>query len=780
VTECDAVDLFAGPGGWDLAARQLGIDVVGIENDGAACLTREAVGHRTIQADIRDVEPFWAPGLIASPPCPTFSAAGKGSGRKQLDLVSDIAKRLVKGEDWRELTAGIEDPRTALVLEPLHWIYEMHKAGTPYRWIAMEQVPTVLPLWSLYAELLREMGYSVVAAKLTSEMYGVPQTRVRAILVASLDREAVMPAPTHSRYYTRDRTKLDPGMPKWVSMSEALGWTDGELVGFPRRADTPSNMAGDDVVEINGVEYRNRDLRTADQPAQHITGKIRSWNRWLVNNTSEKAGVRGEDDERYGDRAGTEAVRVTVQEAAVLQSFPSDYPWQGTKTKQHQQVGNAIPPLLAYHVLGSVTGLIEQSNGHHQLKGEAPMARQRNTCEQCGNETRNRKRQQDGDRRLCDECRKAPNEIKSESAPQVDLSANDLLMAGDEVTGQYIDELVAQAPDNKPVSEILTEARTAEDVMKKRIADARAKFDARNQPAAEPVDLIMAHDSAPVEVSMTPAPQASPEPSTSTPVDPEVPFEMHIEYVLPYAPPPVSIQHPIHVELIDIIEKAIHNHPRSKQTLIGPSEIGTECLRCLAKKLLGIPQTRDAAWLPQVGTAVHSWLDDVFTDCDCGWHPERRVIVGIIGNRLIGGTCDLNGKGTVVDHKIVGAETLKKLKKFGPKPEYRVQDHMYGRGYELLGEQVTDVSLLFLPRNSPTLADSMFWTEPYDRDIALRALERAEKVYRFVTDDPANILKLPRAVPCYDCYRYAQLPGEDDGTANLPKQGHPFAGITTE
>lgn len=425
------------------------------------------------------------------------------------------------------------------------------------------------------------------------------------------------------------------------------------------------------------------------------------------------------------------------------------------------------------------------------------MARQRNTCEKCGNETRNRKRQQDGDRRLCDKCRKQPNTVVSETVTTDDwviksfLDANAVLMAGDEVTGQYIDELVAQAPDDKPVSETLAEARTAEDVMKKRIADARAKFDQKNAAAntgavphptvSDPVDLIMAHDPAPAEASTTPAPQSSgAEPSTSTSVDPEVPFEMHIEYVLPYAPPPVSIQHPIHVELIDIIEKAIHNHPRSKQTLIGPSEIGTECLRCLAKKLLSIPQTRDAAWLPQVGTAVHAWLDDVFTDCDCGWHSERRVIVGIIGNRLIGGTCDLNGKGTVVDHKIVGAETLKKLKKFGPKREYRVQDHMYGRGYELLGEQVTDVSLLFLPRNSPTLADSMFWTEPYDRDIALRALERAEKVYRFVTDDPANILKLPRAVPCYDCYRYAQLPGEDDGTANLPKQGHPFAGITTE
>jgi hypothetical protein len=165
------VDLFAGPGGWDVAARELGIEVTGIEFDAAACATRRAAGLVTIEDDVRNYGPkmFEAEGLIASPPCQTFSRAGKGGGYRALSDVLQAVKMIEADRDHRP--SGL-DEKTALVLEPLRWALQAIDLDKPYRWIALEQVPTVEPVWEAVDEVLERVGYNVFHGKLHAEQFG--------------------------------------------------------------------------------------------------------------------------------------------------------------------------------------------------------------------------------------------------------------------------------------------------------------------------------------------------------------------------------------------------------------------------------------------------------------------------------------------------------------------------------------------------------------------------------------------------------------------------------
>jgi len=72
--------------------------------------------------------------------------------------------------------------------------------------------------------------------------------------------------------------------------------------------------------------------------------------------TTGPVSAQQEADARYGDRAGTDAIRLTIRDALILQGFPPDYPVQGTRTAQFRQVGDAVPPPLAAAVIAALTG----------------------------------------------------------------------------------------------------------------------------------------------------------------------------------------------------------------------------------------------------------------------------------------------------------------------------------------------------------------------------------------------------------------------------------------
>ncbi|MBB5075657.1 DNA cytosine methyltransferase [Nonomuraea endophytica] len=309
------IDLFAGPGGLDVAATWLGLPVIGIEIDDNACRTRKKAGLRTNPGDVRDFGPKDFPDenvLAGGPPCQTYTVAGSGTGRQALDKVLAFARRMDEGEDVRTELARMPDVRTGLVLEPLRWALEAIDLDRPYEVIVLEQVPAVLPIWDAMAKILRTRGYGVATGVLRTEQFGVPQTRRRAVLIARWGTtEVALPQPTHRAFNKRvAREQGDLMLKPWVPM--------GEVVRGGQTFTVVSNYG-------TGGDPKARGKRTHAEPSATVTGKI-SRNR-----------IEG-DGSRWG-----------WHEAGQLQTFPSDYPWDGGDISQ--QIGNAVPPLLALHIL---------------------------------------------------------------------------------------------------------------------------------------------------------------------------------------------------------------------------------------------------------------------------------------------------------------------------------------------------------------------------------------------------------------------------------------------
>ncbi|GGZ79480.1 DNA methylase [Streptomyces bluensis] len=406
------LDLFAGPGGWSHALNVLGVRDVGLEWDEWACKTRAAAGQLTIRTDVA-MYPIWpflgrTVGLIASPPCQAWSMAGKRLGLVDQPLVHQAVADLAAGRDTREkLLAACRDERSLLAAEPMRYLNTLNTVGEP-EWVAMEEVPDVLPLWRQYAAILRRWGFSVWTGILNAADYGVPQTRKRAILLASRVRTAEPPAPTHAQV-AEPESLFGPGRARWVSMAEALGWgaTDrpvptvcagggpgGGPEPFPsgsRKTLSDARDRGTWAPRADGIVLQSRregaswaarhgvrDNRLADAPAPTFTAETHRWSWSLRSNNQANATVRSIEEPAgtlfFGHRAnectwiaepiGTppeneteakppapEPIRITAREAGVLQTFPADYPWQGNKGQQFSQIGNAVPPLLAGHLL---------------------------------------------------------------------------------------------------------------------------------------------------------------------------------------------------------------------------------------------------------------------------------------------------------------------------------------------------------------------------------------------------------------------------------------------
>lgn len=194
-------------------------------------------------------------------------------------------------------------------------------------------------------------------------------------------------------------------------------------------------------------------------------------------------------------------------------------------------------------------------------------------------------------------------------------------------------------------------------------------------------------------------------------------------------PPPSTV-----AELRGVLIDFDANSARSRQTAIGPSEIGVPCDRRLAYRLREIPTHPDGRvpWAPMVGTAVHAMIAAALTEANTAEGKQRWLIEERVNpDESISGSCDCydTDTDTVIDWKVVGPTRLDGYRRHGPGQQYETQIHLYGRGWQRAGRRPQHVRIVFLPR-STDFDDAYEWTAPYSRPVADLALDR---VYELIT-----------------------------------------------
>lgn len=383
-----AVDLFAGVGGISLGLKMAGINaVVGVEFD-ESCI--DSLKHNfpekhVIGKDIRSVKSSDISDLLdkeidllaGGPPCQGFSLIG-------LRDPNDERSRLV-----------FEFIRVAKDLQP--------------KFLMIENVPGMLSAQngsfiSEVVHLIQDAGYDVrlPIKVLNSADFGVPQNRKRVfILAARKDLNIIpqYPTPTHSN--PRESNHFSSySLPRTPTVAEAIfdlmdidqfeSLIDAEEIPYDKPA--ISNYAKMMRGELSDSPYSNLPKNNWDsnictgcrrtvhgdvltqrfkETAQGDTAPVSRLYKLIANNVANT--LRAGTPRERGSYSAPRPIHpilprvVSVREGARLQSFPDWHRFHKTKWHGFRQVGNAVPPLLAFAVAKEIKKCLDVINGKSVL-----------------------------------------------------------------------------------------------------------------------------------------------------------------------------------------------------------------------------------------------------------------------------------------------------------------------------------------------------------------------------------------------------------------------------
>lgn len=347
------VDIFSGAGGMSLGAEWAGINVsAAVEVDKYAAATFEA-NHPDCKVFVKDIRQIKSSSLVSSspfivfggPPCQGFSLSNTK-------------------------TRTEANPNNSLFYEYLKIVDELRP-----EWVVFENVEGFQNFQKgvvakyLY-DSLEKLGYINPKQKvLWASDYGVPQNRNRYFLVAN-------------------RLGFDYQFPKvkerkisvWEAIGDLPALSNGDMIdSLPYTSEVTNPyiaiMRKNSSASLQNFVSRNQDY--VIERYKHIQPG-QNWKSIpvdLMSNYSVIANTHSGIYKRLDPNLPSVVISnyrknmlihpydhrgLSVREAARLQSFPDDFIFKGSLMYMQQQIGNAVPPLLAYELFKSI---IETSNG---------------------------------------------------------------------------------------------------------------------------------------------------------------------------------------------------------------------------------------------------------------------------------------------------------------------------------------------------------------------------------------------------------------------------------
>jgi len=377
-----AVDLFSGAGGITLGLSNAGFNVVLCSDHNEAC----ALTHRRNFPAI----PFICDDILKVSGADILNAACLKRG--ELDV-------LIGGPPCQGFSIigqrVIEDPRNNLFRQFLRIAKELMP-----RCIVIENVTGLATLGkgAVLGEIgkaFAEAGYTIDCAELLAAQYGVPQMRWRMFFIGwrnDQGRSGGFPAPTHGRAGIGDlvpnRTISAENMAGFVTIAEAIrdlppieGGEVGTFYEQPpacpyqeaMRAGAKhltnhyaAKLSKQNMARIRllkpGQDWRDlpHDLLPAGMQRALRKDHTRRYRRMQWGGVARSIITRFRDP-KSGEYIHPEQHRtISIREAARIQSFPDWFTFEGSFSEQYDQVGNAVPPLLARAVAMELAGMLAQ------------------------------------------------------------------------------------------------------------------------------------------------------------------------------------------------------------------------------------------------------------------------------------------------------------------------------------------------------------------------------------------------------------------------------------